>query len=90
MIDISDKHVKAFLGGTERFVGNEKPNLMPKVSTILAKYYECDLVSEEAFMAWGKTVSKKYVDVAVSRKVRKSAGQFLKALEEAQDSDEDE
>jgi len=39
MSTISERHEKAFLGGTERFVGNEKPELIPQVSAILLKYY---------------------------------------------------
>ena len=88
----SERHEKAFLGGTERFVGKEKPNLIPQVSAVLIQYYNNDLVSEEVFQAWGTKASKKYVDLATSKKVRKSAEQFMKWLEEAEEeesSDED-
>lgn len=87
----SDKHEKAFMGGIERFVGIDKPNLIPMVSAILLKIYENDLVSEEVLTAWGGKASKKYVDIATSRKVRKSAEKFIEWLENAEsDEDDDE
>jgi translation initiation factor 5 len=85
----SERHEKALLGGTERFVGKEKPNLIPSVSAILMKYYENDLISEEVLKAWGSKASKKYVDIATSKKVRKSAEKFMVWLETAE-SDESE
>ncbi|KAF2864768.1 eukaryotic translation initiation factor-like protein 5 [Massariosphaeria phaeospora] len=86
----SDRHQKAFLGGTERFVGNEKPELIPQVSAILLKYYENDLVTEEVLKPWGSKASKKYVDdIKTSKKVRKSAEKFLEWLDNAE-SDEEE
>jgi translation initiation factor 5 len=89
----SERHEKAFLGGTERFVGKEKQELIPQISAILIQYYNNDLVSEEVFKNWGNKASKKYVDISTSRKVRKSAEQFmtwLETAEEEDDSDEDE
>jgi translation initiation factor 5 len=85
----SERHEKAFLGGTERFVGNEKPELIPQVSAILVKYYDNDLISEEVLKAWGSKASRKYVDLSVSKKVRKSAEKFMEWLNTA-DSDEEE
>ncbi|OJD36046.1 eukaryotic translation initiation factor 5 [Diplodia corticola] len=85
----SEKHEKAFLGGVERFIGNDKPTLIPQVSAILMNVYQNDLVSEEVLKAWGSKASKKYVDLATSKKVRKSATQFLEWLENAE-SDESE
>jgi len=85
----SERHEKAFLGGTERFVGNEKPELIPQVSAILVKYYENDLISEEVLKGWGSKASKKYVDLKVSKSVRKSAEKFMEWLNTA-DSDEEE
>lgn len=84
----SEKHEKALLGGTERFVGVEKPNLIPTVSAILVKFYENDLCSEEVLKSWGSKASGKYVDKAVSKKVRKSAEKFMEWLNNAE-SDED-
>ena len=89
MIGDSEKHQKAFLGGTERFVGNDHPNLIPQVSMILMNYYQADLLSEEVAKSWGAKASKKYVDIATSRKVRQAADKFLQWLDEAE-SDEDE
>lgn len=85
----SERHEKAFLGGTERLVGIEKPNLIPQVSAILLQYYQNDLVSEDTLKAFGKKASKKYVDIAISKKVRKSAEKFIEWLETAE-SDEEE
>jgi len=89
----SERHEKAFLGGTERFVGKEKPNLIPQVSAILIQYYNNDLISEEVLKPWGSKASKKYVDISTSRKVRKSAEQFmtwLETAEEEESSDDDD
>jgi translation initiation factor 5 len=86
----SEKHEKAFLGGTERFVGNEKPELIPQVSAILLRYYENDLVSEEVLKAWGSRASKKYVDIKISKSVRKSAEKFMEWLNNAESDESDE
>ena len=79
----SEKHEKAFLGGTERFVGNEHP------TKILLAYYQEDLISEPVLKAWGSKASKRYVDLSVSRKVRQAAEPFLEWLQNAE-SDEEE
>jgi translation initiation factor 5 len=90
MIGDSEKHQKAFLGGTERFVGNDHPELIPQVPKILMAYYQNDLISEEIATAWGQKASKKYVDLSISRKVRLAAKPFITWLEEAEeDSDEE-
>lgn len=83
----SERHEKALLGGTERFVGVSRPNLMGQVSSILIKYYNNDLASEEVLKAWGTKASKKYVDIGTSRKVRTAAKKFVEWLETAE-SDE--
>ncbi len=89
MIGDSEKHQKAFLGGTERFVGNDHPKLIPQISMILMGYYQADLLTEEIAKAWGQKASKKYVDINTSRKCRQAADKFLQWLDEAE-SDEDE
>jgi len=86
----SERHEKAFLGGIERFIGIDKPALVPTVSAILLKVYENEIVSEEVLKAWGSKASKKYVDIQTSRKVRKSAEKFLEWLETAESDDDDE
>lgn len=86
----SERHEKAFLGGTERFVGVTRPQLMPQVSSILIKYYNNDLASEEVLKAWGSKASKKHVDIATSRKVRQSAKKFMEWLETAESDDDDD
>ena len=85
----SEKHEKAFLGGTERFVGNEHPKLIPQVPKILLAYYQEDLISEDVLKAWCPKASTRYVELSTSKKVRKAAEPFLQWLENAE-SDEDE
>ena len=85
----SEKHEKALLGGTERFVGNEHPELIPKMPKILMLYYEKDVITEDVLKNWGSKASKKYVDLATSKKVRKAAEPFLEWLNNAE-SDEEE
>ncbi|KAJ4363632.1 eukaryotic translation initiation factor 5 [Neocucurbitaria cava] len=85
----SEKHEKAFLGGTERLVGNDKPELIPQISAILLKYYENDLVSEEVLKAWCGSASRKYVDIKTSKTVRKAAEKFKEWLENAESDEED-
>lgn len=86
----SEKHEKAFLGGTERFVGKERPKLVPHVPKILLAFYQEDLISESVLQSWGSKASKKYVDLSTSKKVRKSAEPFLEWLENAESDDDDE
>ncbi|KAI9733730.1 MAG: hypothetical protein M1818_007144 [Claussenomyces sp. TS43310] len=88
----SERHEKALLGGTERFIGTrgkDNPDLFGQVSKILMLYYNEDLISEETVTKWGTKASKKYIDLATSKKVRKSAEAFLTWLAEAE-SDDDE
>jgi len=89
----SERHEKALLGGTERFIGirgKENPDLFNQVSKILILYYNEDLVSEEVATKWATKASKKYIDLATSKKVRKSAEPFLTWLAEAESDDDSE
>lgn len=86
----SERHEKAFLGGTERFVGKDHPKLIPQVPAILLAYYQDDLLSEAVIKNWGSKASKKYVDIPTSKKVRKAAEKFLEWLENAESDDDDE
>ncbi|KAL4737002.1 domain found in IF2B/IF5-domain-containing protein [Aspergillus similis] len=86
----SERHEKAFLGGTERFLGKEHPELISQVPAVLLGYYQNDLVSEETLKAWCSKASKKYVDIQTSRKVRKAAEPFLQWLESAESEEESE
>lgn len=90
----SERHEKALLGGTERFVGSDHPELISQIPAILLGYYQNDIVSEETLKAWGAKASKKYVDGQTSKKVRKAAQPFLEWLvnaeSEEEESDEDE
>jgi translation initiation factor 5 len=89
MIGDSEKHQKSLLGGTERFVGNDHPELISQIPAILMAYYQHDLVGEEVAKSWGGKASKKYVDINVSRKVRQAAEPFIKWLDEAESDDEE-
>lgn len=87
----SERHQKALLGGTERFVGKDHPDkLIPQFPAILMAYYQSDLITEEVIKPWGSKASKKYVDIATSRKVRKAAEKFLEWLENAESEEESE
>lgn len=87
----SDKHEKAFLGGIERFVGIDRPELIKAVPNILMACFENDLIEEETITAWGAKPSKKYTgDRDISKKVRGAAAPFLKWLEEAESDDDDD
>ncbi|RHZ61514.1 translation initiation factor eIF5 [Aspergillus thermomutatus] len=85
----SERHEKAFLGGTERFVGKDRPELISLLPAVLLGYYQHDLVSEDVLKAWGSKASKKYVDLSTSKKVRKAAEPFLDWLENAESDDEE-
>lgn len=86
----SDRHEKAFLGGIERLIGKEYPTLLTSVPTILHQIYEKEIVSEEAILKWGEKPSKRYVDTATSKKVKKAAEPFLTWLKEADEDESDE
>ncbi|ELR06887.1 hypothetical protein VC83_05892 [Pseudogymnoascus destructans] len=89
----SERHEKALLGGTERFIGmrgKESPEVYNLVSKVLMLYYNDDLVSEEVVTKWGTRASKKYIDLPTSKKVRKSAETFLTWLAEAESEDDDD
>lgn len=81
---------KAFLGGLERFLGLEKPGLIPLVPKILVKLYDLELVGEDEILNWGSKVSKKYVSKDVSKKVRKAAKPFIQWLKEADEESDEE
>ncbi|CZR61588.1 probable eukaryotic translation initiation factor 5 [Phialocephala subalpina] len=87
----SEKHQKALLGGVERFIGlrgQEDATFYDQTSKILLVLYNEDILPEDVITKWGAKASKKYVDLPISKKVRKSAQTFLTWLAEAE-SDED-
>ncbi|KAM9887632.1 hypothetical protein OXX80_003268 [Metschnikowia pulcherrima] len=90
LINEREDYEKAFLGGLERFLGLEKPDLIAAVPKILHKLYDSEIVSEEAIIEWGSKVSKKYVPKDVSKKVRKAAKPFVKWLKEADEESDEE
>jgi translation initiation factor 5 len=88
----SEKHEKALLGGIERFIGLKGQGnaaFYNQTSKILMVLYNEDLLSEDLLTKWGTRASKKYIDLATSKKVRKSAETFLTWLAEAESDDED-
>lgn len=96
MVGGQEKHEKALLGGTERFVTMEKPenagsvSLMKQIPLILIAYYENDIVSEETLRTWCGKPSSKYVDKAESKKVRNEAKAFVEWLDNAEEDDSDD
>jgi translation initiation factor 5 len=77
-MNTSEKHQKSLLGGLERFIGVDHPELIPAVPKILMAFYQADALEEEVIKQWGTHVSKKYVDKEISKKVRKASEPFLK------------
>ncbi|KAK2460284.1 hypothetical protein APHAL10511_007673 [Amanita phalloides] len=86
----SEKHQKSLLGGIERLVGLNYPELLAAVPKILMALYQADILEEDVIKQWGTHVSKKYVEKDISKKVRKASEPFLKWLEEADDDDDEE
>lgn len=89
----SEKHEKALLGGIERFIGargQKDPKFYNETFKILAQLYDKEVLPEEVITKWASKASKKYVDLAVSKKVRKSAEPFIKWLAEAESDEESE
>ncbi|KAJ5988642.1 hypothetical protein N7481_003852 [Penicillium waksmanii] len=86
----SERHEKSFLGGTERFVGQDRPALLTQIPAILLGYFQNDLVSEETLKTWGAKTSKKYVDISTSKKIHKAAQPFIEWLENAESDEESE
>ena len=74
----SEKHQKSLLGGIERFVGLEHPELIAAIPKILMEFYQADILEEDVVTSWCTHVSKKYVDKETSKKVRKASEPFLK------------
>lgn len=87
----SEKHQKSLLGGIERLVGINHPELIKtEIPKILMAFYQADILEEEVVTHWGTHASKKYVAKEISKKVRKAADPFVKWLAEASDDDSDE
>jgi translation initiation factor 5 len=91
IIGDSERHQKALLGGTERLLAQLGKDHYSKIVQVLQLYYHHDLVAEDVVTKWGSKASKKYVDLSVSKKIRKAAEPFLTWLAEAEaESDEDD
>lgn len=89
---ISEKHEKSLLGGIERMIAKQAPELASQVPKILMKLYDEDLVSEDVIRDWASHVTAKYTDDKTTcRNIRKQARSFIKWLDEAEsDDDEDD
>lgn len=74
----SEKHQKSLLGGIERLVGVDHPELIQVIPKILMEFYQADVLEEDVLTSWGTHVSKKYVEKETSKKVRKASEPFLK------------
>ncbi|KAF8625379.1 hypothetical protein AX15_005410 [Amanita polypyramis BW_CC] len=74
----SEKHQKSLLGGVERLIGLNYPELLPVIPKILMELYQVDALEEDVIKQWGTHVSKKYVDKETSKKIRKASEPFLK------------
>lgn len=88
-----ERHEKALLSGTERLIGEQMKNsstFVNKTAKILKLYYDLELADEEVIKKWGSKASKKYVELATSRKIRKAAEPFLTWLDEAEEEESDE
>ncbi|SCW00139.1 LAFE_0B10308g1_1 [Lachancea fermentati] len=87
---VSEDFEKNFLGGIERFLGLEHPDLIPTLPKILVQLYNSDIISEEEIVRFGTKCSKKFVPKDVSKKVRRAAKPFITWLQTAESEDEDE
>ncbi|KAG9043053.1 hypothetical protein FS837_010106 [Tulasnella sp. UAMH 9824] len=85
--DKNQRNQKSLLGGLERLVGVNYPQLIPLVPKILMEFYQNDVLEEDLIVQWGTHVSKKYVNKDISKKVRKAAEPMLKWFEEAEDEE---
>jgi len=85
----NEKCQKAVLGGIERLVV-QNSKLLPKVAFILKAFYDEDILEEDTLLAWGEKASKKYVDKAKSKEIRKQATPFLNWLKEAEEESSEE
>ena len=85
----NEKCQKAILGGIERLV-DQNDKLLPKVAFILKAFYDEDIVEEDVLLAWGEKASKKYVDKAKSKEIRKQATPFLNWLKQAEEESSEE
>jgi translation initiation factor 5 len=65
-----------------------KDKLLTKVPIILKKFYDADIVEEEALLKWGEKPSKRYVDKDTSKAVKKAATPFLDWLANASEEEE--
>lgn len=85
---ITEQHEKYFLGGLERFLGLEHPELIPLAPKILVQLYNNDIISEKQIIDFGTKCSKRFVSKNISKKVRRAAKPFIIWLQNAETDDE--
>ncbi|KAI3642691.1 hypothetical protein MP228_012246 [Amoeboaphelidium protococcarum] len=84
----NEKCQKAFIGGVERVLGVNYPQLKSKFVLVLKEAYEADLLDEEVIINWSQKSSKRYVDKDLNKEFRKIARPFVEWLENADEDDE--
>lgn len=89
----TEKQLKSILGGIEVFVGlvHQDLDADKTVPRILMAFYQADILDDEELLkTWASHVSKKYVDKATCKKIRRAATPFIAWLDEEEESDSDE
>lgn len=87
----NQKAQKYLLGGYEKLVGEVyKDELFNDSMKILKKFYDEDILDEEAIIEWSKKPSKKYISKEMSKKIHEKVEPFIKWLKEAEVDSEDQ
>ncbi len=85
------KAQKYLIAGFEKLVGQVYVDeLMPKVPVILKKFYDEDLLEEEAILEWSQKTSKKYVPKVIAKEIHERAEKLVSWLKEAEEESESE
>lgn len=79
---------RAILGGVERLVTINFPDLEKKLPSVLLALYNNDYIEEDAVFKWHQKASRKYVDKETAKRLRKVAEPFVKWLQEAESEEE--
>lgn len=89
----TEKQLKSVLGGIEAYVGLLHPDLDvdKTVPRILMAFYQADILDDEELpKTWASHVSKKYVDKATCKKIRRAATPFIAWLDEESEEESEE
>lgn len=88
----NNKAQRYLLRGVELTISSMKEQLLPKVTTILNRFYELEIIDEDVFLEWyekGKKRSNKLDEVSLE--IIKKATPFIEWLNQAsEESDEDD